>query len=202
MRQIVMAALVIAGVLGSGIPATLDQVAAADEGWGGPGMMRWHRMPPEMMRGAGLPGPWGHGRGGHEGPLISMMLHWRDQLALTGEQERSLRELRANFEKEAIKRTSEIDVAELELKELLEQEKVDLAKVEAATKKVALLRAELRLARIKTIEAGKAVLSPDQQRKFERLGHDPRMGEPGRGMMGPGRGMMGPGMGPMPPPMY
>jgi hypothetical protein len=144
-----------------------------------------------MMRGAGLPGPWGHGRGGHEGPLISMMLHWKVQLALTGEQERSLRELRANFEKEAIKRTSEIDVAELELKELLEQEKVDLAKVEAATKKVA-----------QTIETGKAVLSPDQQQKFERLGHDPRMGEPGRGMMGPGRGMMGPGMGPMPPPMY
>jgi Spy/CpxP family protein refolding chaperone len=194
MRHIVTVALVIAGLLGSAVPVTLNQVASAEEGWGGPGMMRWHRVLPEMMRRPGFPGPWGHGRGAHEGPLISTMLYWKDQLALTGEQERSLRELRGNFEKEAIKRASEIDVAELELKEVLEQEKVDLVKVEASVKKVALLGAELRLARIKTIEAGKAVLTPDQQQKFERLGHDPRMGEPGRGMMGPG-------MGPRPP-MY
>jgi len=149
-------------------------------------------MLPEMMRGMGMPGPWGHGRGGHEGPLISMMLHWKDQLALTAEQERSLRELRATFGKEAIRRTSEIDVAELELRELLEQEKVDLAKVEAWTKKIALLRADQRLARIKTIEAGKAQLTPEQQRKLERLGHDARMSEPGKGMMGPGMRMMPP----------
>ena len=149
-------------------------------------------MLPDMMRGMGMRGDWGHGRGGHQGPLISMMLHWKDQLALTSDQERSLRKLRAKFEKEAITRTSEIDVAELELKELLEQEKVDLIKVEAWTKKVALLRADLRLARIKTIEAGKALLTPEQQRKLERLGHDARMGEPGKGMMGPGMRMMPP----------
>jgi Spy/CpxP family protein refolding chaperone len=155
-------------------------------------VMRRCRMLPEMMRGRGMSGPWGHGRGGHEGPLISMMLHWKDQLALTAEQERSLRELRATFGKQAIRRTSEIDVAELELRELLEQEKVDLAKVEAWTKKIALLRADQRLARIKTIEAGKAQLTPEQQRKLERLSHDSRMGEPGKGMMGPGMRMMPP----------
>ena len=192
MRQIVTAVLVMAGVLGSAVPPALNQVASADEGCGGPGRMRWQRMLPDMMRGMGMRGDWGYGRGGHQGPRISMMLHWKDQLALTSDQERSLRELRANFEKEAIKRTSEIDVAELELKELLEQEKVDLIKVEAWTKKVALLRADLRLARIKTIEAGKALLTPEQQRKLERLGHDARMGEPGKGMMGPGMRMMPP----------
>ncbi|MBI2902189.1 MAG: periplasmic heavy metal sensor [Candidatus Methylomirabilis oxyfera] len=186
MRQIVTVVLVMAGVLGSAVPSALNQIASAEEGWGGSAGMRGYRMLPEMMRGMGMPGPWGYGRGGHEGPLISMMLHWKDQLALTANQERSLREIRANFEKEAIKRTSDIDVAELELKELLEQEKVDLIKAEASTKKIALLRADLRLARIKTIEAGKALLTSEQQRKLERLGHDSRMGEPGRGMTGPG----------------
>jgi Spy/CpxP family protein refolding chaperone len=189
MRQIVTALLVMAGVLGSAVPPALNQIASADDGGAGPGAMRWYRMLPEMMRGMGIPGPWGHGRGGHEGPLISMMLHWKDQLALTADQERSLRELRAKFEKEAITRTAEIDVAELELKELLEQERVDLTKVEASTKKIALLRADLRLARIKTIEAGKALLTQEQQRKLERLGHDSRMGDSGRGMMGPGMRM-------------
>jgi len=192
MRQIVTAVLVMAGVLGSAVPPALNQVASADDGGCRPGMMMRYRMLPEMMRGMGMSGPWGHGRGGHEGPLISMMLHWKDQLALTADQERSLRELRANYEKEGIRRTSEIDVAELELRELLEQEKVDFIAVEASTKKAALLRADLRLARIKTIEAGKAVLTPEQQRKLERLGHDSRMGEPGRGMMGPGMRMMPP----------
>ncbi|MBI4380761.1 MAG: hypothetical protein HY574_06185 [candidate division NC10 bacterium] len=182
MRQIVTAVLVMAGVLGSAVPSALNQMASADEGCGGPG----------VMRGMGMRGSWGHGRGGHQGPLISMMLHWKDQLALTSDQERSLRGLRANFEKEAIKRTSEIDVAELELKGLLEQEKVDLINVEASTKKVALLRADLRLARIKTIESGKTLLTPEQQRKLERLGHDARMSEPGKGMMGPGMRMMPP----------
>jgi Spy/CpxP family protein refolding chaperone len=192
MRQIVTAVLVMAGVLGSAVPPALNQIASADEGCGGPGRMRLERMLPDMMRGMGMSGPWGHGRGGHQGPLISMMLHWKDQLALTADQERSLRELRATFGKEAIRRTSEIDVAELELKELLEQEKVDLINVEAWTKKIALLRADQRLARIKTIEAGKAQLTPEQQRKLERLGHDARMSEPGKGMMGPGMRMMPP----------
>ena len=194
MRQIGTALLILAGALGSALMPGWNQVAFAHEEWGGPAMMRWHRRPPDMLRGMEIPAPWLPGRGGHERPLVSMMLHWKEQLGLTADQERSLRELRANFEKEAIRRTSEIDVAELELKGLLEQDKVDLVKVEAQARKIALLRAELRVARIKTIEAGKAVLWPDQRGKLERLGHDQRWG-------GVGMGMMGPWMGPMPDPI-
>ncbi len=190
MRQIGRSLLVLAGVLGSALMPGWNEVAFAHEEWGSPGMMKRHRMLPDMLRGMEIPGPWLYGRGGHEGPLISMMLHWKEQLALTADQERSLRELRANYEKEAIKRTSEIDVAELELKGLMEQEKVDLVRVEAQVKKIALLRADLRVARIKTIEAGKTALTPEQRGKLERLGHDQRWG---------GMGMMAPWMGSMPP---
>ncbi len=192
MRRLVTATLVLVGVLGFGISPAWNGVASADEGWGQPGMMR-HRMPHEMMQGMRTPGPWFYGRGGHEGPLISLMLESKDQLALTPDQERSLRELRANYEKEAITRTSEIRVAELELEGLLEQEKVDLAKVEVQTRKIAVLRADRHLARIKTIEAGKAVLTPDQQEKFKRVARESATG-------GMGMGKMGPGMRPMPPP--
>ena len=188
MRQIGTALLILAGVLGSALMPGWNQVAFAHEEWGGPRMMRRHRMLPKMMRDMGMPGPWWYGRSGHEGPLISMMLHWKEQLALTADQERSLRELRVNFEKEAIKRTSEIDVEELELKGLMEQEKMDLVKVEAQAKKIALLRVDLRVARIRTIEAGKALLTPDQRSKLERLGHDQKWGDMGMGMMGPGMG--------------
>ena len=192
MRPIVRVVLLMVAVLASALPLGWNQAAFAHEEWGGPGMTRWLRRPADMLRRMEIPGPWLHGRRGHERPLISMMLHQKEQLGLTADQERSLRELRTNFEKEAITRTSEIDVAESELKGLLEQDKVDLVKVEAQAKKIALQRAELRVARIKTIEAGKAFLTPEQQRKLERLGHDSRMGEPGRGMMGPGMRMMPP----------
>ena len=145
-------------------------------------------MLPETMRGMGTPGPWVYGRGGHEGPLITTMLYWKEQLELTPEQQRSLRELRANFEKESIRRTSEIDVAELELKGLLEQDTPDLVKVEAQVKQVALLQSDLRVARIKTIEAGKALLTPEQRGTLERLGHTQRAGDMGMGMMAPWMG--------------
>ncbi|MDD5559505.1 Spy/CpxP family protein refolding chaperone [Candidatus Methylomirabilis sp.] len=189
MRAIVIAALILVGVLGPAIPPMWNHVASAEEGAGGPGMTGY-RMIPEMMRGMGID-PSFHRRGGHEWPLISQMLMWQDQLGLTADQERTLRELRANFEKESIKRTAEIDVAELELNGLLEQDKVDVAKVETLAKKSAMLQAELRVSRVKTIEAGKAVLTPEQAEKFERLGHEWMMGGMGMRMPGPG----------MPPPM-
>lgn len=198
MRTIVTAVLVLVGVLGPAIPQMRNQVASAEEGAGGPGMMGY-RMTPEMMRGSyemmrgmGID-PSFHRRGGHEGPLISQMLMWQEQLGLTADQERTLRELRANFEKESIKRTAEIDVAELELNGLLEQVKVDVAKVEALAKKIAMLQAELRVGRVKTIEAGKAVLTPEQTEKLDRLGHESMMGGMGMRMMGPGMPPMYPG---------
>jgi Spy/CpxP family protein refolding chaperone len=189
MRRIVTAVLLLAGLLGPGTPMIRTQIASAEEEGGWPGMMG-HQMMPEMMQGMRPHGAWFYGRGGHEGPLISLMLQWKDQLGLTADQERSLRELRANYEKEAVTRTSEIDVAELELKWMLEQDKADLTKVEAQVRKIALLRADRRTARIKTIEAGKAVLTPEQAEKFKRLAHEPWKG---------GTGMMGPWMRPSPP---
>ncbi len=196
MRKISAVLVILAGVLVSALAPALVAFASADDGWGGPWpwAMRRHRMPPDMMRGMGIPGPWVYGRGAHEGPLISMMLHWKEQLGLTPDQERSLRELRANFEKDAIKRTSEIEVAELEIKGLLEQDTPDLGKVEAHARNVALLQADLRVARIKTIEAGKALLTPEQRGKLERLGHSQRAGDMGMGMMAPWMGWMSPSM--------
>lgn len=190
MRVIVIAVMVLVGVLGPAIPPTWNRIASAEEGAGGPGMMGY-RMTPEMMRGIyemmgsmGI-GPSFHRRGGHEWPLISQMLMWQEQLGLSADQERTLRELRANFEKESIKRTAEIDVAELELNGLLEQDKVDVAKVEALAKKIAMLQAELRVDRVKTIEAGKAVLTPEQADKLEQLAHESMMGGMGRRMSDP-----------------
>ncbi len=140
----------------------------------------------EMMHG-------GMGRGGHHGmmghggvaeqPVISLMLQNKGELQLTSEQVQKLEALRVGFQKAAIKRSAELQVAELELEELGKKEPVDLAKVEAQVKRIETLRAEQRLSRIKAIEEGKALLSPEQRKKLDSLGQS-RAGRHTTGMTG------------------
>ena len=157
------------------------------------------QAPGEMgMMGGGMMGGMGGDREpGHEGPLLSFMLNMKDQLGLSLQQVQTLRDLRVAFEKETIQRGAEIRVAEVDLREALAQERVDLARAETLIRKIAGLRAELRLARVRTLEKGKGVLTPEQLEKFREAGHQmARGGMGGPGAMGGGRmgpGMMGPG---------
>ncbi|MCI0370549.1 MAG: Spy/CpxP family protein refolding chaperone [candidate division NC10 bacterium] len=144
-----------------------------------------------MMGGGMMRGMGGDRAPGHEGPLISLMLQMKDQLGLSLKQVQVLRDLRAAFEKEAIQRGAEIRVAEVDLREALAQEQVDLGRAEALVRKIAGLRAESRLSRIRTLEKGKGVLTPEQLAKFREAGHQMARGGMGGGHMGPG--MMGPG---------
>jgi Spy/CpxP family protein refolding chaperone len=150
------------------------------------------------MMGPGM-GP-GGGPGGrdlsHEGPLISIMLEYKLDIGLTLEQEKKLRDLRTEFSKDSTRRTAEIRVAEIELESLLEQDKWDLGAIEPKVRQIAALQGDLRLARIKTLEAGRAVLTPQQLERLKQVGHRMR-GLGGPGMIGPGGGV-GPG-GPMGP---
>lgn len=138
-----------------------------------------------------------HGMMGHHGlgerPLISLTLRHKEELKLTPEQVRHLETLRRDFRKAAIRRGAELKVAEVELEELRRQESVDLAKVEAQLRRIEALRVEQRLHRIKTIEAGKAVLTSEQRKQLDALGARPKGGH-AAGMMGCPMmgGMMGP----------
>jgi len=181
-----------------------------------PGRMgRWHR--------------YGPGRGSwqaniYERPLISEMLSLQGRLGLTPSQIQQLQALRSGFEKEAIRRGAEIQAAEVDLSDLLGASPLDLGKIEDLSKKIGVMEGELRFARIKTLEAGRAVLTQKQWESFQSIapGTEPtgayggrwQQGEMGRGMMGGyggpgggGPGMMGgygPGamMGPGPGPVY
>lgn len=184
-------------VIGLAIPASAQMMGPMGhpEG-GGMGMMGGGMMGPGM--GPGMGGGPGGREMSHEGPLISIMLDQKQEIGLSPEQEKKLRDLRTEFSKETVRRTAEIRVAEIELESLLEQDKWDLSKIEPKVKQIATLQGDLRLARIKTLEAGRAVLTPAQIEKLKQVGHRMR-GPGGPGMMGPGGGM-GPG-GPMGPQM-
>ncbi len=168
MKSIAKTVVVVACVLVSNFPSRAIPVAAAHEAWYGRGSMG-SGTPHEMMRSREGTRPWFSRGRDHGTRPVRLMLRWRNQLELSPEQVRALREHRGAFQREAIARTSELKLAAVDLRGLLEHDSPDLTKVEDLVKKIALLRADHRLAGIKMIQASKAVLTPAQQEKFKQL---------------------------------
>jgi len=104
-----------------------------------------------------------------ERPIITLMLRYRDTLGLSSDQVRSLERLRSDFERTAIRIDSELRITEMDLTELLKADPVDLEQVEKKVRQSERLRADLRLARIRTQEQAKAQLSSGQQEKLRDL---------------------------------
>ena len=104
-----------------------------------------------------------------ERPLIAFILRNREKLDLSAAQVKSLEQLRNDFQKESIRKDADLRVAEMDLNGLLAADKVDMAKVEAKVREVERLRSDLRIARIRTIQKGKEVLTADQRKKLQEL---------------------------------
>jgi len=120
-----------------------------------------------------------------ERPLISIMLRHRDELGLSAGQIQGLEKLRADFQQEATRYDAALRTAESDLVSLLNTDPADLGRVEAKVREIERLRADLRIARIRTIEQGKAQLSPDQRSKLRTLLAAPRMQRPRAGASTP-----------------
>lgn len=114
-------------------------------------------------------------------PLISHMLREKDKLGLSNEQVSKLNELRTAFEKEAIKTHAEMTTLGVDMANALNGDKVDIARAEELVRKQESLHSAMRISRLKTLEAGKAVLTPEQQAQFRK------MFEEMAPMMGPGK---------------
>ena len=111
----------------------------------------------------------GRGEAPGERPLITLMLAYRLELGLSPAQVQELERLRADFQREAIKRDADLKVAEMDLAALLKADSADMAKVEAKAREIERLRADLRLGRIRAIEQGKAMLTAEQRAKLGTL---------------------------------
>jgi Heavy-metal resistance len=130
--------------------------------------MEMGRGPIGGMMGPGQgPGLFGPGPASPaERPLISIMLQRRADLGLTPEQVTRLEGLRDGFAREAIRRDADLRIAELDLQALLDQDPLDMTKVETKVREVAQLHADLRITRLRTIEQGKALLTPEQKARL------------------------------------
>jgi hypothetical protein len=140
--------------------------ATADDGSRGEQQRPRDQMT-DMMRGMRM------GAGGdllgRERPLLSLALRRRAELGLSAEQVKSLEGLVERFSKDAEARISRIEAAERDLATLLKADPTDPGKIEATVRSIETQRADVRIARIRTIEEGRATLTADQRKKLEEL---------------------------------
>lgn len=160
-RQLGVLAVLI-GVLSA---AGVVLVAAAEGEWSGRQGDRDQMS--EMMRGMRT-GP-SVELLGRERPLLSLALRHRTELGLSADRVKTLEGMVEGFRTEAEARASRIDSAEQELAALLRSDPIDLAAVEAKVRAIEALRADLRMARIRTIAEGRAALTAEQRKKLEEL---------------------------------
>src|SRR5712692_539381 len=71
-----------------------------------------------------------------ERPLITIILAHREDLGLSPAQLQTLERLRAEFQREAIKRDADLRVAEMDLAALLKADPVDLSKAEGKIREI------------------------------------------------------------------
>ncbi len=88
-------------------------------------------------------------------------------LDLTEKQKDAIKEISSRAMKETIKKRADLEIAGVELRELLHKDSVDMGAVEAKLKKTESMRTDLRLSHIKAREEIKALLTPEQRKKFK-----------------------------------
>ncbi len=109
-------------------------------------------------------------RGGREDrPVISQMLNNKEALGLSADQVRRLEQQRDNFQRLTIRNEADLRILELDIATLLDSEPVEMAKLEAKMREEEKLRTDLRIARIRAIEQGKALLNAEQKKKLTEL---------------------------------
>ncbi len=114
-------------------------------------------------------------------PLLGEILQWQTQLGLSPAQAESIEHLTTDFAREVIRRQADRQIAELDLATMLELDPtdpakpLDLSRVEAKIREIERINGDLDLTRLRTIEAGKALLSAEQRTKLGGLlaGDDP-----------------------------
>lgn len=113
-------------------------------------------------------------------PLVSIALRNHETLKLTDAQVKRLKDIRDAFSKKAVKERAEMKAGRIDLRRALDGEKVDFADVEKRMRELSNMGVNLRLARLKAIQEGKAVLSADQQKQLVEIARKRR----GRGFRG------------------
>jgi hypothetical protein len=102
-------------------------------------------------------------------PVIGFMLDHRDELGLSAEQVSALERLGLDFVRETVRREADLTLTGIDLDGLLPQDPekiVDIGSAEAKLRELERIRADLDVALLHVIAAGRAELTPAQRAKF------------------------------------
>ncbi len=99
----------------------------------------------------------------------AMRLLWRNLMAvgLDEKQKDAIKAIQSRVMKDTIKKRADIEVSGIELRELLRKDPVDMGAVEAKLKKTEAMRTDMHLTHIKAMVEIKAILTPEQRKKFK-----------------------------------
>lgn len=126
-----------------------------------------------MMQAPGRPGGWQRSLGRPEGPrkpsFVGIVLMNRQELGLTTQQVDSLRKLGMDSWRVAIRRSADLQIAQVDLLSLRLTDPVDMGKVEAKVREIEKFKGDGSIARIRTAEAAKAQLTAEQREKLKNL---------------------------------
>jgi Spy/CpxP family protein refolding chaperone len=115
----------------------------------------------------------GHGHSTHPDParFVWHLLKAKDSLSLTDEQEARLQSIATTSKKNTVKKTAEIDLAEIDMHQLLhgQDKQASGDEIDGAVRKLYALKADRRIASIKAFQDIRAVLTPEQQKKMREL---------------------------------
>lgn len=91
------------------------------------------------------------------------------ELGLDDKQQAALKSLHMKTIKEMVRKRADKVIAHVELQDLLEKDAVDMKAVEASAKKNEALETDMFLAHVRAHEEVKALLTPEQRKKFKEI---------------------------------
>lgn len=132
----------------------------------------------------------GHGRGfgmGHHGTaghLIRGLLGGAQEMGLSDEQIKKLKDIKLDLDRTRIQAEADIKIAEKEARALMDDEAAPLSAIESKLKESAMKQVDLRLASVKARRDAMGVLTPEQSKRVkmfhERMRERMRSGAHGK----------------------
>jgi Spy/CpxP family protein refolding chaperone len=135
----------------------------------GTALLSWALAAPAMSEAnMGGGGSYSHHRGGKDfvGHVLKGLLRDQEKLNLTDEQVGKLKTIATEYAKTRIRGKAEVKLAEVDVRSLIFDDKADMGAIESAIRKSESAKTALRLEKVKTMRAAKAVLTPEQIEKW------------------------------------
>jgi Spy/CpxP family protein refolding chaperone len=97
--------------------------------------------------------------------MLKKLMH----LGLDEEQKKAVKEILRTKKKKTIKKKADLHISRIDLQTLVEEDSINIKAVEKQLNQIGSLKADIYLLRVKTLEAIKTKLTPDQRKELKEM---------------------------------